>query len=190
MWISPPSIRRRATFPRKNLESLLRKEPNVVIVNELPNPECAQMLCEHAADDKLVITTIRAKEAVEALLRVLLLKVPPALFAKSAVGVLNQRLIRRLCDECKQADELMLQLLQKLGIPAGRIEHLYRTPEPSEQEKTCLKCNGIGYFGRTSIFELLVVDDKLRRAIEKEANWKCSVRWPSRAETERCNKKA
>ncbi|MCA9150529.1 MAG: Flp pilus assembly complex ATPase component TadA [Planctomycetales bacterium] len=153
--------------PFKMLETLLRKEPNVVVVNELPNPECAQLLCEQAADDKLVITTVRAKESVEALLRVLLLKVPPGLFARSAIGVLNQRLVRRLCDECKQAYEPTPQLLQKLGIPAGRIEHLYRTPEPSEQEKTCLKCNGIGYYGRTSIYELLVVDDKLRAALEK-----------------------
>ena len=154
--------------PQKVLESLLRKEPSGVVVNELPNAECAQMLCEHAAQGKLVITTIRAKEAVEALLRMLLLKVPASKFAPAITAVLNQRLIRKLCDECKQPYEPAPQLLQKLGIPAGRIDLLYRPPEPSEQDKVCRRCNGIGYFGRTSIFELLLVNDKIREALEKQ----------------------
>jgi type II secretory ATPase GspE/PulE/Tfp pilus assembly ATPase PilB-like protein len=154
--------------PQKALETLLRKEPNVVIVNELPNVECAQILCEHAATEQLVMTTVRAKEAVEALLRVLLLKVPASKFAPAVTGVLNQRLVRKLCEECKQAYEPAPQLLKKLGIPAGRIDLLYRTPEPSEQDKVCQRCNGIGYYGRTSIFELLLVNDKMRRALEKQ----------------------
>ena len=70
---------------------------------ELPNVECAQMLCEHAAAERLVITTIRAKEAVEAMLRILLLKVPAAKFAPAVLAVLNERLIRKLCEECKQS---------------------------------------------------------------------------------------
>ncbi len=154
--------------PQKILESLLRKEPNGVVMHDLPNAESAQMLCNHAAADKLVISTVRAKEAVEALLRVLLLKVPASTFAPAIVAVLNTRLIRRLCDNCKQAYEPTPQLLKKLGIPAGRIEHLYRPPEPNEQDKVCPHCNGIGYFGRTGIFELLLVDDRLREALEKQ----------------------
>jgi type II secretory ATPase GspE/PulE/Tfp pilus assembly ATPase PilB-like protein len=154
--------------PEKMLESLLRKEPNVVVVSELPNATCAQILCEHAAEERLVVTTVRAKEAVEALLRVLLLKVPSSKFAPAIKAVLNQRLIRVLCDECKQSYEPAPQLLQKLGIPAGRIDFLFRPPEPSEQEKVCQRCNGIGYFGRTAIFELLLVNDEIRRALEKQ----------------------
>ncbi len=126
------------------------------------------MLCEHAVAGKLTITTIRVKEAVEALLRVLLLKVPASKFAPAVTAVLNQRLIRKLCDECKQPYEPSPQLLQKLGIPAGRVDLLYRPPDPSEQDKVCLRCNGIGYFGRTSIFELLLVNDKIREALEKQ----------------------
>jgi type II secretory ATPase GspE/PulE/Tfp pilus assembly ATPase PilB-like protein len=154
--------------PQRVLESLLRKEPSGVVVNELPNVECAQMLCEHAVDGKLVITTIRAKEAVEALLRVLLLKLPASKFAPAVTAVLNQRLIRKLCDECKQPYQPAPQLLQKLGIPAGRIDQLYRPPDPAEQDKVCRRCNGIGYYGRTSIFELLLVNDKIREALETQ----------------------
>jgi type II secretory ATPase GspE/PulE/Tfp pilus assembly ATPase PilB-like protein len=154
--------------PQRVLESLLRKEPSGVVVNELPNAQCAQMLCEHAVDGKLVVTTIRAKEAVEALLRVLLLKVPASKFAPAVTAVLNQRLIRKLCDECKQPYEPSPQLLQKLGIPAGRVDRLYRPPEAAEQDKVCRRCNGIGYFGRTSIFELLIVNDKIRQVLETQ----------------------
>ncbi len=154
--------------PEKLLETLLRREPQGVVVNELPNAACAQILCDQAMLDKMVITTVRAKEAVEALLRVLLMKVPASKFAPAVTAVFNQRLIRRLCEECKQAYEPAPQLLQKLGIPAGRIDQLYRPPEPSEQDKVCLRCNGIGYYGRTGIFELMVVNDKLREALERQ----------------------
>lgn len=155
-------------LPHKVLESLIRREPNAIVASDLPNAETAIMLCDQAVRDKLVITTVRAKEAVEALLRVLLLKVPASKFAPAVIGVVNQRLIRKLCEDCKQGYEPAPQLLQKLGIPAGRVEQLYRPPEATEQEKVCPTCNGIGYFGRTSIYELVVVNAKLREALEKE----------------------
>jgi type II secretory ATPase GspE/PulE/Tfp pilus assembly ATPase PilB-like protein len=139
-----------------------------VICSEIPDAATALVLCEQATKDKLNITTVRAKEAVEALLRVLLLKVPAAKFAPAVIAVVNQRMIRKLCEDCKEAYEPAPALLQKLGIPAGRIEQLYRTPENPDQDKVCPKCNGIGYFGRTAIFELLVVTPEIREALEKE----------------------
>lgn len=154
--------------PAKALESLMRREPNGVVCSEIPDAATALVLCEQATKDKLNITTVRAKEAVEALLRVLLLKVPAAKFAPAVIAVVNQRMIRKLCEDCKEAYEPAPALLQKLGIPAGRIEQLYRTPENPDQDKVCPKCNGIGYFGRTAIFELLVVTPEIREALEKE----------------------
>ena len=154
--------------PEKVLLSLVRKEPDGIIVNELPNAETVRMLCEQAINEKMIISTIRAKEAVEALLRVLLLKVQPSAFADAVTAVVNQKLIRKLCENCKEAYEPAPALLQKLGIPAGRIESLYRPPDPAEQQKPCPDCNGIGYFGRTAIFELLVVNDSLRQALVKK----------------------
>jgi type II secretory ATPase GspE/PulE/Tfp pilus assembly ATPase PilB-like protein len=58
-------------------------------------------------------------------------------------------------------------MLKKLGIPAGKVEALYRTPKPEEQEKPCKECANIGYKGRTGLFELLVVDDKVREVLVK-----------------------
>ncbi|MFC1759328.1 ATPase, T2SS/T4P/T4SS family [Planctomycetota bacterium] len=155
--------------PEKVLQTLLRKEPGAVVMSELPNAEVVTMLCEKAASvDKLVVTTIRAKEAVEALLRVLLMKVPATVFAPAVTAVVNQRLARKLCEECKEEYEPSPALLKKLGIPQGRIEKLFKPADPAERDKVCTECNGIGYIGRTAIYELLVVDESIRNALVEQ----------------------
>ena len=154
--------------PAKILNSILRKEPAGVVINELPDLPTAELVCQHAVDGKFFVTTIRAKEAVEALLRVLLMKVPAKAFAPAVQAVVNQRLIRKLCETCKEEYEPSPALLQKLGIPAGRVEKLYKPAEPGEKDKVCPDCNGIGYVGRTAIFELLVVNDHIRDALLKQ----------------------
>ena len=104
-------------------------------------------------------------------------------FADSLTLVLNMRLVRRLCDQCKQPYPPNPQLLQKLGIPPGRVTILYKefTPPPPGQEtpeqqkqmkrnkgqiEVCPQCGGAGYFGRMGIFEMMVVNDEIRQAIE------------------------
>ncbi len=160
---------RKGEQPERVLETLLRREPNAVVVYDLANADVVKTLCDASMDSKMITTVIRAKEAVEALLRVLLLKVPAAKFAPAVRAVINQRLIRRLCEECRQPYEPSPQLLKKLGIPEGRVDHLYRPPDPSqENDKPCPQCNGIGYYGRTAIFEILQVDDKIRQALMKQ----------------------
>jgi type II secretory ATPase GspE/PulE/Tfp pilus assembly ATPase PilB-like protein len=154
--------------PEKVLMSLIRKDPNGIVVNHLPNAEVVKMLCQQALGEKLIVATVQAKEAVETLLRVLLMKVPADLFASAVTAVVNQRLVRKLCEHCKEAYEPAPALLQKLGIPAGRIESVYRPPEIGEKDKICTECNGVGYMGRTAIFELLVMNDELRDALIKQ----------------------
>ena len=152
--------------PTDKLPTLIRKQPDVMIVPDLPDAETAKMICDAAAEDQLVFTTIRAKEGVEALLRVLLLKVPAETFAPVVIGVLNQRLVRVLCPTCKESYEPSPALLKKLGIPAGRVEELFRHPE--DPDEVCGDCQGIGYKGRTAIFELVTVDDRMREALRKQ----------------------
>jgi type II secretory ATPase GspE/PulE/Tfp pilus assembly ATPase PilB-like protein len=148
------------------LTSLFRKEPNVLVVPELSDPQAVGMLCEQAVEDSMVIGTIRAKEAAEALVRVLMLKVPAKQFAPVAKAVLNVRLIRKLCESCKQGYPPSPEVLQKLGIPAGKVQAFYQPPPvPENPKEICKVCNGIGYHGRTAVFELLVVDDKVRQAL-------------------------
>lgn len=164
--------------PADLLPKLLLKQPDVFVVPNLTNEKTVGMLCDQVLkQNRMVITRVQAKECVEALLRVMMLKGPVEPFAKSVTMVLNGRLVRKLCDECKQSYQPNPQLLQKLGIPPGRVSVLYREyqpPPPEEQvdEKgrpieipVCEQCNGVGYFGRTSIFELLKVTDKLREVL-------------------------
>lgn len=151
--------------PHQLLEKISRKQPDVIVVPNLSDAKTVSMLCDISESDLLIFASIRAKSAVEALLRVLLLKVPPKQFAPRVFGVLNQRLVRRLCETCKEEFEPPPALLKKLGIPAGRVEMLYRHPE--NPDKVCPDCKGIGYRGRIGIFDLLAVDKPLREALIK-----------------------
>jgi type II secretory ATPase GspE/PulE/Tfp pilus assembly ATPase PilB-like protein len=151
--------------PATILPRLIRKYPNVYVLRDFSDPEAAKMLINEIQEDRLVVTTVHAKDAAEALLRLLKMNVPQREFAENVTAVLSMRLVRKLCDACKVAYAPTPELLKKLGIPAGKIEALYRVPKPEEIEKPCKECNGIGFVGRTGVFELLVVDDKIREIL-------------------------
>ena len=121
------------------------------------------ILCEEIPDERLILSTVRAKDSAEALLRVLALGAPPAQFAQGVAGVLSQRLIRKLCEACKEAYAPTPQVLGQLGIPAGRVQAFFRPPQ--QPEKVCRECNGVGYKERTAIFELLKVGDTVRKVL-------------------------
>jgi type II secretory ATPase GspE/PulE/Tfp pilus assembly ATPase PilB-like protein len=159
----------------EKLPKIILRQPDALVIRELTEAATLRILCEQCTTDhpKISLTSIRAKDAPEALLRVAALKVPAKEFAPWMIGVLNVRLIRKLCDKCKEAYEPTPELLARLGIPAGRIQQLYRErqplpPDSKEKRLPCEQCNEIGYFGRTGIFELLVVNDKIREALIKE----------------------
>lgn len=154
--------------PATVLPKLMRLYPDTYICRDLVNTESATALIEQAAGEKLVITTVRAKDAAESLLRVMQLKPPRETFAKALLAALNVRLIRVLCDECKVGYPPAPELLKKLSIPSGKVEQLYRTPTAEEASKPCPKCAGSGYFGRTGLFELLVADDQVRETLIKQ----------------------
>ena len=151
------------------LPGLIRKYPNVYVVRDLSDTEAAKLLLNEVRDDdRLLITNVHAKSAPEALLRMLQLKVPHKEFATLVTAVICTRLIRKLCDACKVGYAPTPDLLKKLGIPQGKIEALYRVPKPEEIEKPCKECGGIGFFGRTAMFELLEVDDQVREVLLKK----------------------
>jgi type II secretory ATPase GspE/PulE/Tfp pilus assembly ATPase PilB-like protein len=151
------------------IPGLIRKYPNVYVLRDFSDQEATKMLIGEVRDeDRLVVTSVHAKSAPEALLRMLQLKVPQKEFASVVTGVLCTRLIRKLCDTCKVAYTPTPDLLKKLGIPPGKVEALYRVPKPEEIEKPCKECAGLGFKGRTGIFELLIVDDKVREVLIKQ----------------------
>jgi type II secretory ATPase GspE/PulE/Tfp pilus assembly ATPase PilB-like protein len=157
------------------LPKTILRQPDVLVVRELADAETLKTLIAQSEDDhpKLSITTLRAKDAVEAVVRLLSLRVPAAEVAPALLAVVNQRLIRKLCDKCKEGYEPGDALLTKLGIPAGRVEQLYRErqplpPDSREKRVPCEQCDDLGFFGRTSIFELLTINDKFREAMIKD----------------------
>ncbi len=165
--------------PATILPQILLKEPDAFVVPNLFDAESVNSLCRQVnSEGKLVISQIQARDAAEALVRVVQ-QYPEAAqeFAKAITVVVNSRLIRKLCVKCKQAYQPAPQLLQKLGIPPGRVQKLYKefTPPPPEElvdEKgnpieieTCRACSGIGYRGRTGIFEILTVGDEVRNVL-------------------------
>ncbi len=152
--------------PDAALPQLLLKHPDVLICRDLVNLETIDILCDQAKG-RLVVAGVRAKESVEALLRVIAFKVEPQKFADVVSGVLNQRLVRKLCEACKEAYVPPPQLLKKLGLPAGRVESLYRPPQ--QPEEVCPDCGGMGYLGRIAVFELLTVGDHMRQYLAKGA---------------------
>jgi len=154
--------------PASILQKLIRLYPNVYVCRDLVNAESAKGLINEVKDGKLLITSTAAREAPEALLRLLQKKAPHRDLAQNVTAVLHMRLIRLLCGTCKVGYEPAPDLLKKLGIPAGKIEMLYRVPNAEEQPKPCTKCNGVGYIGRTGLFELLVVNDKVREVLLKQ----------------------
>ena len=154
--------------PDAILPGVIRTYPNVYVIRDLVNRETAKLLLNEVRDEHLVITNIRANDAIEALLRMLQMKVPSKEFAAAVTAVLYQRLVRTLCPDCKVAYHPSPEILRKLGIPAGKIENLYRPPKPEEIDKPCKTCNGLAYKGRTGIFELLEVNDAMREVLVKQ----------------------
>ncbi len=153
--------------PATVLPTLIRTYPNVYVLRDFSDIEAVKLLFNEIRDEHLVITSVRAREANEALLRLLQMKVPAKEFAATVKAVLYQRLIRLLCSDCKVGYTPPPDVLRKLGIPKGKVEQLYRPPKPEEIEKPCPTCQGVGYKGRTGVFELLVVSDSMREILAK-----------------------
>lgn len=169
--------------PEEQFEKMLLRQPDVLVMPSLINSYIADRVIDQITKlHKHSITRIVAIDSVDALIKVLsTYKTEAKQIVKLVSGVLNQRLVRRLCDRCKQPFQPTPQLLQKLGIPAGRVQKLFQPtiPPPPEQRvdakgnpieiEICKRCNGRGYYGRMAIFELLTIDDKMRQAIVKFA---------------------
>lgn len=157
------------------LPELLLREPNVVAFSELADGTLLNEICRVAKSIPLMtLTRIYSRHAVEALPRLLALKPDAKQLAEMLSGVVSMRLVRKLCESCKQSYEPSPQLCAKLGLPPQRVQKFYRPlpyqpgqldPEGNEIPP-CDVCQGLGYVGRTGVFELLVMNPSLRQALQ------------------------
>lgn len=151
---------------RKFLRNIFLKEPDVIVLRDIAYPEIFESFFEEMSDEnRFFITSVRAKDCAEALLRMMMTKCNPKLFAEYTNAVMTQRLVRRLCDHCKEPFQPAPQVLQQLGFPADRQITLYRPPQPAEDDEACPECRGIGYHGRTALFELGILGETTRKVL-------------------------
>lgn len=161
--------------PQSLLPELLLREPNVIAFSELVDGALLNEICRIAKSVPLMtMTRIYSRHAVETLPRLLALKPDAKLLAENLSAVVSMRLIRKLCESCKQGYQPAPQVLAKLGIPPQRIQKLYRPlpyqpgqlDEEGNEIPPCDACQGLGYVGRTGVFELLLMTDPLRQALQ------------------------
>ena len=145
------------------LRSILRQDPDVVLVGEIRDLETAEISVQASLTGHLVLSTLHTNTAIGAVTRLVDMGVEPFLIASSLVGVLAQRLVRRLCPDCKKPHTPDASEMELLGVEAGQEITLYRP-------QGCVACDQIGYRGRIGIYELVEMNEGMRRLIHDQAS--------------------
>jgi type IV pilus assembly protein PilB len=147
------------------LRSFLRQDPDIIMVGEIRDHETAKIAMEAALTGHLLIATLHTNDSAGAVVRLTEMGIEPFNVSASLIGVLAQRLVRRVCRDCRVEYTPEPDVVRRLGLPAEEVrgKKLFRGVG-------CEKCGGSGYNGRYAIHELLVVDDVLSTAIVKEAS--------------------
>jgi type IV pilus assembly protein PilB len=144
------------------IRSVLRQDPDVIMVGEIRDLETAQSAVSAASTGHLVFSTLHANDAPGALTRLMDIGVEPYLISSSVVGALAQRLVRTICPKCKERYEPEDKIVKSLRLANAKDLVFYRG-------KGCKNCRQTGYRGRTALFEILAVDDPIRDLISQRA---------------------
>ena len=147
------------------LRSILRQAPNIIMIGEIRDLETAGIATNASLTGHLVFSTLHTNDAPAAVARLIDIGVKPFLVASSVRAVMAQRLVRKLCNNCKQSGELTDTELRALGIEPGQV-----ADAQVMRPKGCDECRQIGYKGRTGIFEIFVIDDEVRHMINKRSS--------------------
>jgi|688.fasta_scaffold01964_4 type II secretory ATPase GspE/PulE/Tfp pilus assembly ATPase PilB-like protein len=148
------------------LRSVLRQDPDVILIGEIRDTETAEIACRAAQTGHLVLSTIHSNDAVTALARLLDLGIPPFLIGNSVVGILAQRLVRKLCEDCKEGYSANPEVVKKLGYDPSQLTTLYKAHEGKSNE--CPTCKGTGFSGRMGVFEFLPMNDLIKTHLKEE----------------------
>lgn len=150
------------TFAR-GLRAILRQDPDVVMVGEIRDQETADMAVQASLTGHLVLSTLHTNSAIGAVTRLVDMGVEPFLISSSLLGVLAQRLVRVLCHDCKRAYVADAAECALFGVSPAEAPTLYHA-------EGCEQCRGLGYRGRTGIYELVIFDDALRSMVHTRAS--------------------
>ena len=158
------------------LRAFLRQDPDVLLVGETRDKETAKTAIEAALTGHLVLTTLHTNDAPGAIARLGEMGIEPFMVSSSLIGVLAQRLVRRVCSECRIAYSPTIEELARYGLSASQEAQVtfYKAniipPEEIVSRKNlCSRCNGIGYKGRCGVYEVMRITEELQTLINKEA---------------------
>jgi type II secretory ATPase GspE/PulE/Tfp pilus assembly ATPase PilB-like protein len=149
------------------LRSILRQDPDVIMIGEIRDTETAQIAVQAALTGHLVFSTLHTNDAASALTRLIDMGIEPFLISSSVIGVIAQRLVRVICEKCKEeyvpSEDILYGLKIKDRLNNDSKIKLYRG-------KGCSFCKNTGYYGRASIYELIVLDEEIKSLIVTKAS--------------------
>ncbi len=143
------------------LRAILRQDPDVIMVGEIRDTETAEIATQSALTGHLVLSTLHTNDAAGAITRLADMGIQHFLIASSVLGVLAQRLVRKICTNCKEEDKVPEAAYEELGIKDKKMKFYIG--------KGCDQCNDLKYMGRTAIHELFVMNEKIRNLIVAKA---------------------
>ena len=146
-----------------SLRSLLRQDPDIIMIGEIRDNETARISVQAALTGHLVLSTLHTNDAPSSISRLVNIGIEPYLIAASLNGILAQRLVRRICTHCKEPHKIsgnMRKHVEAAGIDIKNVVH----------GAGCDECRGTGYAGRAGIFELMIIDDVFRDIINKDSS--------------------
>jgi type IV pilus assembly protein PilB len=149
------------------LRSMLRQDPDIIMVGEMRDQETAMIAIEAALTGHLVFSTLHTNDAPGAVARLMDMGVEPFLIASATVGILAQRLLRRVCEKCKMPYEPPKDAIKRLGM---NLDDIDRSKVTFFRGRGCDTCKGTGYKGRVGCYELMPVTDKVRELILAHAS--------------------
>ena len=145
------------------LRAILRQDPDVVMVGEIRDPETAEIAVQASLTGHMVLSTVHTNSAIGAITRLRDMGIAPFLLSSTVTAIAAQRLVRRLCNNCKTPYKPSPNELADLGIK--------KIPEkPFYKADGCVQCHNIGYIGRLGLYEVIVLDDHLRKMIHEQAS--------------------
>lgn len=149
------------------LRTILRQDPDIIMIGEIRDGETASMATQAALTGHQVFSTLHTNDTSSAVSRLIDMDVEPFLLSSTLVGVMAQRLLRTICKKCKVRTDLTVEQVELLDI---KLPPRSDTTLPVHYGQGCVRCRGTGYYGRTAIFELLTVDDVIRKLIAQRAS--------------------
>ena len=148
------------------LRTILRQDPDIIMVGEIRDQETAENAVQAALTGHLVFSTLHTNDAATSVTRLIDLGIQPFLISSTLIGTMAQRLVRKICDDCKRNRPLTVEEAGMLNLqaPAGKRIIV-------KEGAGCIRCRNTGYFGRTGIFEILPIDNAIRDLVDRSEDF-------------------